>query len=54
VHNVEYTGLISSTLLTRVVTPVLYKLFAPAVGHEAAETAGIGVANGALLSPSNG
>jgi len=30
-------GLISSTLLTRVVTPVLYKLLAPKVIHDTNE-----------------
>jgi hypothetical protein len=30
-------GLISSTLLTRVVTPVLYKLLAPKVLHDETE-----------------
>jgi multidrug efflux pump subunit AcrB len=38
-------GLISSTILTRLVTPVMYKLFAPAVGREDAEVVG----EGALL-----
>jgi Cu/Ag efflux pump CusA len=34
-------GLISSTLLTRVVTPVLYKLLAPEVARTPAEPAAL-------------
>jgi multidrug efflux pump subunit AcrB len=43
-------GLISSTLLTRVVTPVLYKLLAPLVAHEPAAAVGVGVADSPALS----
>jgi multidrug efflux pump subunit AcrB len=43
-------GLISSTLLTRVVTPVLYKLLAPVVGEEAEEGGAVSAADVAVLS----
>jgi multidrug efflux pump subunit AcrB len=43
-------GLISSTLLTRVVTPVLYKLLAPVVVHEEHAAVGVGVPDSAALS----
>jgi multidrug efflux pump subunit AcrB len=43
-------GLISSTLLTRVVTPVLYKLLAPVVLHQAPAAVGVGVADSVALS----
>jgi Cu/Ag efflux pump CusA len=36
-------GLLSSTVLTRVVTPVLYKLLAPRIEVETAETIASGV-----------
>jgi multidrug efflux pump subunit AcrB len=43
-------GLVSSTLLTRVVTPVLYKLLAPVVAHEPAAAIGVGMPDSAALS----